>query len=215
MVFGVGFMVIEGGWLGRADRVGVFEFGRTWSEPISGGYDSIKTLCAGEVYRGSAIGGRGVLTINLLDGRAGRSQLAWDLATNRSWVTNGKSTGPQMDFGRDAVVLWMADNGINTADSRVRQEVESIVKTGFGSNRDYSVGFHRTTGGSGLYMRSTRAVQAVRGVLWLGWVAGLVWLWRRSRRAWRVAVVTRGPGVAEQEVARVDEWDGSSLRGFE
>jgi hypothetical protein len=195
------------------------EFNDTYSEPRSGAYEGIKIACAGAEYRGSPIRGKGVMTIRLRDGRAGRSQLEWDLANNRSRLTSSEPSDRESNFDADGVIAWMGDNGVDIADAKVREEAADVVRASALQLRGSSVfrtdWFGSVSWNGNSHSRPTRAVEAVRGVLWLGWLAGLVWLWRRSRRAWRVAVVTRGPDVAEQEVARVDEWDGSSLRGFE
>jgi len=220
LAFGLGLAVIESMWLTRADRVSMVSVKSSWDDPRSNAYRGALSELNVEVYQGSPIGGKGVLTVYLLGYRRAGSHLTWDVATRKGRIVGATSAGRETSFDRNAIVAWMKESGVNTADPEVGREADIIERHIAALEKGVSVpplgGFgswgSTFTRGEG---RATRAVQAARGVLWLGWAAGLVWLWRRSRRAWRVAVVTRGPDVTEQEVARVDEWDGSSLRGFE
>ena len=218
MVFGLGLMAIEWGWLGRADGVWAIKGKTTWTGPRSDVYRSVSAEVAGEAYRRSALRGRGVLTLRLQDDRVGRSKLVWDPVRNKCRITDAESSGPERAFDRNAVLAWMRDNGIDTSHARVpteAQEIADATSAYFNKQIGYPIGsFGPGSQSGGSQWRPTRAVQAARGMLWLGWVAGLVWLWRRSRRAWRVAVIRR-VGEVETGMAQVDDWDGASLRNFD
>ena len=146
--------------------------------------------------------------------RDGAVVLIWDVKTQICrLMRDGKREGPDRVFDVQAVLDWMRACGVN-ANGDVQVEAASVVACTENAARTISSvfrGFRRQQSSAGGSSRLTYPVQAMCGVLWLGWVAGLVWLWRRSRRAWRVAVIRR-VGEVETGMAQVDDWDGASLR---
>jgi hypothetical protein len=217
VVFGVGFMAIEWGWLGRAEKVDVFHQEVVLGRPQSDAYRQVRIQYNGEIYRDLPLRGTAVLTLATNE-RDGVVVLIWDSRTQTCrLMRDGKREGPERAFNAEAILNWMRACGVNV-DGRVQEEAGVIVTDteraahrSFAGSSDF--GSQRSIGGGS--SRRVYPVQALVAGLWLCWAAGLVLLWRRSRRAWRVAVVARGPDVAEQDVARVDEWGGRSLRGFE
>jgi hypothetical protein len=203
VIFGLGFVAMEWAWLSRADEVLMIETGFWLRDPRSMAYDRVAVDFHGDAYRNQPLRGTAVMTLGLLSGQPANWRLYWDAGTNRCHWSNGASSGRDVVLDSDAILAWMRECGVDVSARTVRHEAESIVDDVSRAARGAHwkvTGFFSGGGGASMNVRSTRFVQAVRGSLVLTWIAGVVWLWRRRSRAWRVAIVSAAPQAVADNV---------------
>lgn len=208
VIFGLGFAAMEWAWLGRADKVSIIEADFWLGGPRSTVYDRVAVHFRGEAFRNQPLRGTAVITLGLLNRRPAPWRIHWDAATNRyRLVTDGASPGRDYVLDADAIFSWMRDCGVDVKAPNVRQEAESIADDVSRAARGdhWTVSGFFSGGGSGSSdVRSTRFIQGVRGSMVLAWIAGVVWLWRRRNRAWRVALVSGAPQPVAKDVGLVE-----------
>jgi hypothetical protein len=195
---------VEWAWLGRRDEVSIIEADFWLSDPRSTAYDRVTVQFRGEAYRNQPLRGTAVITLCLLERRPAQWRIHWDAATRRYRLVNDRAApGGDSVLDADAIYAWMRDCGVDVTAPNVRYEAETIAddiaRAARGDNWGLT-GFFSGGGSRSIDVRATRFVQGVRGSFVLAWFTGVVWLWRRRSRAWRVAIVSSAPQPVPEDV---------------
>jgi hypothetical protein len=182
---------VEGVWLDKVPPVNIVEASGQYDRPFSGDYDGISATYEGETYRGVPVKGR--LEVRLHPRGGGDARMEVDPVTWGYHTTAGPvNVAAPSGFGADALARWLRGYGVDTSEPKTRQTLEGLAYT----FRGWTVcrwrgpgGFWSSSGSSGAEARTVRGVVFARIGFALTWIAGTVWL---ARRSWSAPVLPIG-----------------------